>query len=206
MEKDASKYDDVCLIDSLRALGVKLTYERSGPFRAIADGNRLLQEHSLRLSHANVSDLQGGGRFVVGSSAHFVAFRVLENELHVNFQNKTHTWEKCAVCSCLPRRRGYCEESSRWLFRLDFFEAIFRLEDIKSTQVRPGDRQAKEFVGSAGPVHAYPEHDSPAQVHQSPHLFRKAPRGSADRPEKYSGACNTARTMETDAESLQRKH
>ncbi len=37
------RFQDVCLIDSLRAHGFKIPYIGDGPFWVIADGNRFLQ-------------------------------------------------------------------------------------------------------------------------------------------------------------------
>ena len=42
-QSDPVKYIDVCLIDTLRALGVKVPYEGNGKFWALADGNRMLK-------------------------------------------------------------------------------------------------------------------------------------------------------------------
>ena len=38
-------FRDVCLVDSIRALGIKVPYVSDGPFWAIADGNDMLRPH-----------------------------------------------------------------------------------------------------------------------------------------------------------------
>ena len=38
---------EVCLVDAFRSLGLKVTYERDGPFYAIADDRRILSSIGL---------------------------------------------------------------------------------------------------------------------------------------------------------------
>ena len=46
-----ARYADVCLVDALRAHGVKLPYQRSGPFWAMADGNKMLLPFKLLIQN-----------------------------------------------------------------------------------------------------------------------------------------------------------
>ena len=48
--EEPMKFQNVCLIDALRSLGVKVPYIGHGPFWALADGNKMLhpfQSHGL---------------------------------------------------------------------------------------------------------------------------------------------------------------
>ena len=55
---------DICLISSLRSLGIPVTCETSGPFRALADGNRFLQPFHRFLMYVPQTDVSNG-KFVV---------------------------------------------------------------------------------------------------------------------------------------------
>lgn len=45
------RYEEVCLVDSFRALGVKVPYNKSGPFWAVRDGQKMLEP----LGHLDLS-------------------------------------------------------------------------------------------------------------------------------------------------------
>ena len=42
-------FTNVCLVDSLRSHGIDVAYTKSGPFRALADGNPMLAGFGLQL-------------------------------------------------------------------------------------------------------------------------------------------------------------
>ena len=72
LEGGASGFTNVCLINSLRRLGVPLEADRHGPFWALRDGNEFLLPHGLQLVHIASRPLPAG-RYVMwtpgGSSA-----------------------------------------------------------------------------------------------------------------------------------------
>ena len=45
VKNQGTKFQNTCLVDSLRSLGFDLNYTRHGPMWAVADGNRLLQPY-----------------------------------------------------------------------------------------------------------------------------------------------------------------
>ena len=63
---------DVCLITSLRSLGVPVDYTHSGPFRALAHGGPMLKHFGHRLQPKEVHEI-GEGKFIVWKSGHFKA-------------------------------------------------------------------------------------------------------------------------------------
>lgn len=59
MQGAQERYTDVCLVDSIRALGLKVPYLRSGPLWALKDGNELLKPWG-RLGDSKV-EIEGFG-------------------------------------------------------------------------------------------------------------------------------------------------
>ena len=41
-KRHSERYQNTCLIDSLRAMGLKVPYESDGPFWVLRDGNKLV--------------------------------------------------------------------------------------------------------------------------------------------------------------------
>lgn len=68
-------FRDVCLIDSLRSLGVPVEYEGSGPFRALGDGNPMLRPFGYQLVPTPATDV-GHGYFVLWRNNHFVGVAI----------------------------------------------------------------------------------------------------------------------------------
>ncbi len=68
-------FRDVCLITSLRALGVHVPYDRDGPLRALQDGNLILAPFQHRLTSVPWASL-GAGLYILWRDGHFVAVRV----------------------------------------------------------------------------------------------------------------------------------
>ena len=62
---DAVRFADTCLIDSLRALGVRVPYTRHGPFWALKEGNEFLKPRKcLACSDCNASSICHREHFV----------------------------------------------------------------------------------------------------------------------------------------------
>lgn len=40
---ESRRFSDVCLVDSFRAIGLKVPYSQDGPFWAVQDGNGMLE-------------------------------------------------------------------------------------------------------------------------------------------------------------------
>ena len=68
----AADAHDTCLVTSLRALGVPVPYVRSGPFRALRDGNPMLAPFKHRLEAVRVPELTNG-EYVIWCDGHFRA-------------------------------------------------------------------------------------------------------------------------------------
>ena len=66
VRSDAYKhYNRVCRVDSLRNLGVKVTYTKNGPFWALADGNVWLSSFRKELRYVVRGDVSVGDKCVV---------------------------------------------------------------------------------------------------------------------------------------------
>ncbi len=72
---DDGGYTNVCLVTSLRSLGVPVLCDRSGPFRAIAHGNPMLEPFSLKLAFLRSAAIPRG-RYVLWKDGHFVGVHV----------------------------------------------------------------------------------------------------------------------------------
>ncbi len=68
-------FSDVCLVTSLRALGVDLRYEQDGPFRALKDGNRMVAPHGRALVSTDFGNIRRG-QYVKWHAGHFTAVEV----------------------------------------------------------------------------------------------------------------------------------
>ena len=66
-------FRQVCLVDSLRNLGVDLPYVGHGPFRAVADGDLMLLPFRQRLDLVDLTVPLPPGRYVFWSNGHFTA-------------------------------------------------------------------------------------------------------------------------------------
>ena len=67
---------DVCLVTSLRNLGVDVPYTVNGPFRALADGNKFLLPARKQLVRIMPEQEISPGLYVVHHQAHFFAVKV----------------------------------------------------------------------------------------------------------------------------------
>ena len=65
-------FTDVCLVTSLRHLGVPLEYSSNGPFRALRDGNQWLSPFGMQLKYTPHTKLSQGN-FIRWKNNHFVA-------------------------------------------------------------------------------------------------------------------------------------
>jgi len=92
------QYKDVCLIHALQALGVDLTVDRSGPFRADEHGNSMLRPLGLKLVKTSHSGLRRG-KWVKWQAGHFSAVLIAER-VTVMEKNRTFT---CTAPSELGR-------------------------------------------------------------------------------------------------------
>ena len=72
---DDCHFKDICLIHSLRALGMDVPIDRSGPFRALTDGNAMVAPFGHRLLHVPYSSICVGS-YVKWFAGHFVAVEV----------------------------------------------------------------------------------------------------------------------------------
>ena len=68
---------DACLVIALRNLGVPLSYQGDGPFRAMEHGNQMLASHGLRLNTVHL-DVCDPGRYIMWRGQHFTAIIVAE--------------------------------------------------------------------------------------------------------------------------------
>ncbi len=75
-ETTGQSFRDVCLITSLRNLGVPLKYSKDGPFRALSDGNPMLGPFGKRLVRVDDGQHIGVGSYVVHHRNHFLAVSV----------------------------------------------------------------------------------------------------------------------------------
>ena len=76
MADESCGFHDVCLITSLRNLGVALPYTVDGPFRALSDGNKFLMPMQKQLVRMMPGQALLPGLYVVHHEAHFVAVKV----------------------------------------------------------------------------------------------------------------------------------
>ena len=149
------KYEDTCLIDAFRAHRIKVPYERSGPFYAVHDGQRLLAPFSQSITRCAWQDLSARGQFVVGYENHFVAVRRTDNGLEVNFTNKSHLWHPCRLSNLFPMAFHRPELQSACYLNPKYIDAVFRLSDTKEL---PADHARSGLAGYKGA--SAPERDS----------------------------------------------
>ena len=94
-----TRHKNVCLIDALRGLGVKVPYTKDGPFWAMADGNPMLSRFGQVLQRVAKSDVMGKGKYVLYRNGHFVGLEVLHEgaflhvscRRHLSLEVSTHT-------------------------------------------------------------------------------------------------------------------
>ena len=72
---DADGFQQVCLVTSLRNLGVQLPYTSNGPFKALADGNPMLEPLGKKLTYTRFSELCHG-LYVKWHNTHFTAVTI----------------------------------------------------------------------------------------------------------------------------------
>ena len=79
-------YDDVCLVDAIRALGVHVQHTRAGPFWALKDGNAFLEPFKLKLVGSDRATLLDGGSYIVHvpttslGEQHFLAVKSVDGD------------------------------------------------------------------------------------------------------------------------------
>ncbi|OLP84293.1 Localization factor PodJL [Symbiodinium microadriaticum] len=71
------KFQDVCLIDTLRAHGYKVDYASDGPFWAIQDGSTFLEPFRKTVARTTWGQIAtvANGQFILTIGAHFIALR-----------------------------------------------------------------------------------------------------------------------------------
>lgn len=112
------RFKSVCLVDALRAFRYKVPYLGHGPFWAIKDGSKFLEP--FKLLFCNLSSLiastqfckcafiqwclrkhvrsvspealKRDGQFLLYYSNHFIACRVCDGQVQINFSHRSHTW------------------------------------------------------------------------------------------------------------------
>ena len=84
-------FHDTCLVDSFRALGVRVPYERHGPFWALAEGNEMLKPFGKCL--CPTSGFSTNGKYVVHENNHFLAVSVCDGEARVHMSKRPRETE-----------------------------------------------------------------------------------------------------------------
>ena len=87
---------DICLVRSLRALGVPVECSTSGPFRALRDGNEMLRNHGMELVPVGYADI-GHGNYVHWHAGHFMAMCV---DKDIKVKDGTY-WHRVSSLDCL---------------------------------------------------------------------------------------------------------
>jgi len=118
------RYQNVCLVDSLRSLGVKLQYTADGPFWALSDGNAMLSAFGKVLRPADKKDLTKIGKYIIYGNGHFVGVEV--------FPDGTFLYPSCrrhiSMEVCVERFDG--PHRSMPKLRVDAIESVFQLFDV----------------------------------------------------------------------------
>ena len=78
----------VCLVDSLRSLGIDVPYTTSGPFRALSLGNMFLSEFGKQLRSVPFSEVDRG-RYVKWWQDHFVGVEIEIGRLIIQIKTKS---------------------------------------------------------------------------------------------------------------------
>lgn len=76
---EPKQFDNTCLIDAFRRLGLKVKYALDGPFWAKRHGNAFLLQFNKVLINNKARDIQEGGKYIVDVGGHLVAVRVQED-------------------------------------------------------------------------------------------------------------------------------
>ena len=84
------RYQNVCLVDSLRSLGVKLQYTADGPFWALSDGNAMLSAFGKVLRPADKKDLTKIGKYIIYGNGHFVSVSFSGQYVPVSVMPQAH--------------------------------------------------------------------------------------------------------------------
>ncbi len=88
----AHGFRDVCLVTALRELGLDVAYTRSGPFRALRDGNDMVRSLGYELEPVHPHGVTAG-RYVKWHASHFTAVvvsntvRVIDNGASTTFDS-----------------------------------------------------------------------------------------------------------------------
>ena len=83
-QKPLSVFDDVCLIDAFRALGVKVPYTCDGKFWALADGNRMLEPFGRKLDSIQRLCFGIRGKYVLHFNNHFFALEMYDEDFTIS--------------------------------------------------------------------------------------------------------------------------
>jgi hypothetical protein len=78
-QQPVALFQDVCLIDTLRVLGVKVPYTGNGQFWALADGNRMLEPFSRELDTIQRPLFGIYGKYVLYWNDHFFALKTYDD-------------------------------------------------------------------------------------------------------------------------------
>ena len=99
-------FKDVCLITSLRSLGLDVPYKQSGPFRALLHGNPMIQPLGYTLCATKYTDISPGN-FVTWKGGHFTAVIVSSTSRVIEMDGSMHTEHSCLHALGLPDERTW---------------------------------------------------------------------------------------------------
>jgi hypothetical protein len=120
-------YQNVCLIDSLRSLGVKLQYTADGPFWALSDGNAMISSFGKVLRPADKKDLSKIGKYIIYGNGHFMGVEVFQEGTFLYPSCRRHITMEVCVERSDPTHRGMPT------LRMDAIEAVFELFHVSAS-------------------------------------------------------------------------
>ncbi|CAE7200946.1 unnamed protein product [Symbiodinium natans] len=141
--RTAKHFKDCCLVDSLRAMGHKVSYRGDGPWK-ISDGMQWLQPMRKTIRPCTFHDaLVAQGDFLLAYSNHFVAARRRDGEnLKVNCGRRTHMWKDLRVKSHSGTRALHQDLDGNMLLDPRMLDACFRVmhrDDVCEEQSLPAE-------------------------------------------------------------------
>ncbi|CAE7236049.1 unnamed protein product [Symbiodinium natans] len=140
--RTAKHFKDCCLVDSLRAMGHKVSYRGDGPWK-ISDGMQWLQPMRKTIRPCTFHDaLVAQGDFLLAYSNHFVAARRRDGEnLKVNC-GRTHMWKDLRVKSHSGTHALHQDLDGNMLLDPRMLDACFRVmhrDDVCEEQSLPAE-------------------------------------------------------------------
>ena len=92
-EKPLPHFENVCLIDALRALGAKVPYAADGRFWALEDGNRMLRPVCQLLDSVARPCFGKFGKYLVHYHDHFYALKTFDDAFSLTSKKNSVTFE-----------------------------------------------------------------------------------------------------------------